>query len=173
MTDKQCTSEDEAGCDYFRPGSVAYHGFGCASKLFLAEFQMPLSGKTGFNADMPAAWMLNAQIPRTQQYGNCSCWTSGCGEFDILEVLDSGNTKCKSTWHGAHSLGDSNWFARPVEKTVKVAVILDGTAGTGTASIVILDDGVSFGDSVDASSVSGWMSALSSSQKIEAALPSK
>ncbi|KAK6379761.1 target of Sbf [Exophiala oligosperma] len=173
MTDNECTAENEAGCDYYRPGSVAYHGFGGASKLFLAEFQMPLSGKTGFNADMPAAWMLNAQVPRTQQYGSCSCWQSGCGEFDILEVLNSGNTKCKSTWHGAHSLGSSNWFARPTDKTVKVAVILDGTGSTGTASIVILDDSVSFGDSVDPTSVSGWMSTLSSSEKLETALPSK
>jgi hypothetical protein len=33
-------------------------------------------------ADEPAIWMLNAQIPRTTQYGpsDCSCWESGCGE---------------------------------------------------------------------------------------------
>ena len=37
---------------------------------------MPLSGKTGFNEDMPAIWVLNAQIPLTSQYGTneeCSC----------------------------------------------------------------------------------------------------
>lgn len=43
---------------------------------------MPMDGKTGFNGDMPAVWMLNANIPRTAQYGpkGCSCWESGCGE---------------------------------------------------------------------------------------------
>jgi len=37
---------------------------------------------TGFLADQPAVWMLNANIPRTIEYGeaSCSCWESGCGE---------------------------------------------------------------------------------------------
>lgn len=57
-------------------------GFGGADKVFFMEFSMPHDGKTGFNGDMPSIWMLNAQIPRTIQYGNpdCSCWESGCGE---------------------------------------------------------------------------------------------
>lgn len=57
-------------------------GFGGADKIFLMEFTMPMDGKTGFNGDMPAIWMLNAKIPRTIQYGKaeCSCWSSGCGE---------------------------------------------------------------------------------------------
>lgn len=39
---------------------------------------------TCFLADQPAIWMLNANIPRTIEYGladgNCNCWESGCGE---------------------------------------------------------------------------------------------
>lgn len=86
-TDQQCQGND---CGYYRPGSVAYHGFAGDSKLFLMEFDMPLSGKTGWNMDMPAAWMLNAKIARTQQYGNCSCWASGCGKYphkSVFQVL--------------------------------------------------------------------------------------
>jgi len=67
---------------------------------------MPDSGETGTNeyvpVNRPAIWMLNAQIPRTLQYGNadCSCWASGCGEFDIFEVLADGDKRMKSTLHG-------------------------------------------------------------------------
>lgn len=108
---------------------------------------MPLSGKTGsMNADMPAAWFLNAQIPRTVQYGACSCWDSGCGEWDIFEVLDSGNTRAKSTVHGNISGGDSNYFDRPTDGTVKIAVVFnaDETAGY----IRVLDDDTFFNQSM-------------------------
>ncbi|KAJ9499825.1 target of Sbf [Exophiala xenobiotica] len=168
MTDKACSGEN-GDCGYYRPGSVAYHGFSGASKLFLLEFQMPLTGTTGFNMDMPAAWMLNALIPRTQQYGNCSCWTSGCGEFDIFEVLDSGNTKCKSTWHGAHSIGDSDYFARPTGATIKVAVVLDGSGST--TNIMVLDDATTFDESVTEASVSAWLSGIAAGEKKQTSLP--
>lgn len=64
-------------------------GFAGANKIFLLEYAMPVDPAAGdqFNGDMPAIWMLNAQIPRTSQYGKeeCSCWKTGCGEFDIGE----------------------------------------------------------------------------------------
>ncbi len=62
--------------------NVPEDGFGGADKVFFVEFSMPMDEDSSFNADMPAIWMLNAQIPRTLQYGNanCSCWESGCGE---------------------------------------------------------------------------------------------
>jgi len=75
----------DGSCGYVRPGSVAYHGWEGANKAFFMEFTLPQDGQTGFNANMPAAWFLNGQIPRTLQYGKpeCSCWTSGCGEVDV------------------------------------------------------------------------------------------
>jgi hypothetical protein len=149
-------------------------GFDGSSKLFLLEFSMPLSGATGFNADMPAVWMLNAQIPRTEQYGSCNCWESGCGEFDIFEVLDSGNQKCKSTWHGVDSLGDSNWFARPVTGTQKVAVVLDASAST--AHIILLPDETDFDATLSDDTVSGYLSSITNtnpSLSIETALPGR
>jgi Putative TOS1-like glycosyl hydrolase (DUF2401) len=141
MTDKACKDGD---CGMTRPGGVAYHGFDGARKVFLLEFDMPITGATGWNKDMPAAWILNAQIPNTAQYSNpeCSCWESGCGEWDIFEVLDSGNTRCKSTVHGNISGGDSNYFDRPADSTVKVAVIFDGDNSAG--HIVVLPAGTKF-----------------------------
>ncbi len=98
MLAEACGAND---CGYVQPSSVAYRecsevtdrharelneftdGIAGADKVFLFEFSMPTdSGASGNLADMPAIWMLNAQIPRTTQYGpaDCNCWESGCGE---------------------------------------------------------------------------------------------
>lgn len=154
MTDKACQDGD---CGVTRPGGVAYHGFDGAKKVFLLEFDMPTTGATGWNKDMPAAWILNAQIPNTVQYGKseCSCWESGCGEWDIFEVLDSGNTRCKSTVHGNISGGDSNYFDRPVDSTVKVAVIFDCDDSAG--HIVVLPEETSFDQTITDAQVAGFV----------------
>lgn len=142
LSNRSCV---DGSCGYTRPGGLAYHGFGGDHKIFLLSFTMPVSGDTGFNADMPAIWLMNAQIPLTSQYGTnsaCSCWTSGCGELDVFEVLDSGNTRCKSTLHMAPAGGSSDYFERPVEQTVKAAVVFSGA--NETVTIQILDEIVSF-----------------------------
>jgi hypothetical protein len=159
MTDKPCQDGD---CGATRPGGVAYHGFDGAKKVFLLEFDMPITGATGWNKDMPAAWILNAQIPNTLQYGRaeCSCWESGCGEWDIFEVLDAGNMRCKSTVHGNISGGDSNYFDRPVDSTVKVAVIFDGDNSAG--HIVVLPDENSFDQTLTDAQVAGFVNMDSS-----------
>lgn len=126
-------------------------GFGGDSKLFMMEFSMPRTGKTGFNADMPGIWLLNAQIPLTSQYGTnpkCSCWTSGCGEFDLFEILDSGNFRCKSTLHMAPAGGSSDYFQRPEKSTVKAAVLFHGA--NQAAHIKILDSSQKFDESLAA-----------------------
>ena len=157
FTDASC---DRGSCGFVREKSVAHHGFSGQSKLFLLEFDMPLAGTQGWNKDMPAAWILNAEIPRSTQYADpntCSCWESGCGEWDIFEVLDSGNGKCKSTWHGKNSIGDSNWFQRPTGGSRKAMVLMDGESGTGTISF--LDDAVEFGSVVSVEQVNRYVSA--------------
>ncbi|KAI1378698.1 putative TOS1-like glycosyl hydrolase-domain-containing protein [Hypoxylon crocopeplum] len=149
-SDQEC---DES-CGTVRPGSVAYKGFEGANKVFLAELSMPLSNKIGWNADMPAFWMLNGAIPRTGQYSKCSCWSGdnaspqegGCGEADIIEVLRSGDTKAKSTFHFAAGTGDSHYFDRPTDSPIKVAVVFQ--ASSSTASIKILDDDYDFATSL-------------------------
>ncbi|KAL1302318.1 hypothetical protein AAFC00_002731 [Neodothiora populina] len=113
-----------SGCGYYRPGIPAYHGFGGASKIFVFEFSMP-NDASGDN--QPAIWMLNALIPRTQQYGSCTCWgnTNGCGELDIFEVLTKGETRMTSSIHGNQASGDSDYFAGPMSGTIKAAIVLD------------------------------------------------
>ena len=139
-------------------------GFDGSTKMFLVEFSMPMSGKSGFNADMPAVWVLNAQIPNTLQYGEaaCSCWESGCGEFDIFEILDSGNTRAKSTWHGNVSGGDSNYFNRPTGATMKAAIIFDGNSSA--ASIVVLPADTDFATSLTADQVRGFLNQATGAQ---------
>lgn len=118
------TSCSTSSCDFYRDHIPAYRrssfhsglsnmlimtdGYEGSSKLFIFEFSMPHDGgsssSTGPHVDMPAIWMLNSQIPRTGQYlsqPGCSCWSSGCGELDIVETLSAGNTRLISTVHSS------------------------------------------------------------------------
>ncbi|MCJ1428468.1 target of Sbf [Sticta canariensis] len=156
LSDRSC---DDGGCGYTRPGGVAYHGFGGDHKIFLMEFSMPFTGQRDFNGDMPAIWLHNAQIPLTSQYGtnpDCSCWTSGCGEFDVFEILDPGNFRCKSTLHMAPAGGSSDYFERPSTGTIKAAVVFTGR--DEVAHIQVLDDGQGFDETFEAGVVEGFTS---------------
>ncbi|QUC17950.1 uncharacterized protein UV8b_02191 [Ustilaginoidea virens] len=124
-------------CGYSRVSDIAYKGFSGANKVFLFRFKMPMDGNRGFNGDMPALWALNSRIPRTAQYNACSCWPA-CGEADFFEVLASGDTKCKSTFHLANGGGSSDYFDRPVDKFIKAAVVFH--EATASVSIKILPD---------------------------------
>ncbi|KEQ69102.1 hypothetical protein M436DRAFT_56675 [Aureobasidium namibiae CBS 147.97] len=150
MSDKECDGD----CGYVRDGQVAYHGFAGAQKAFFFEFEMPLDGNTdaATNGDMPAIWMLNAQIPRTLQYGKaeCSCWTTGCGEFDLFEVLAPGDLRCKSTLHSNIKGGNSDYFKRPVSGSMKAMVLLNGE----NMHIKVLDNDYQLPTSLDASWIS-------------------
>ncbi|KAK7999982.1 hypothetical protein PG990_012582 [Apiospora arundinis] len=137
FSDKACT-DSGANCGFYRPGTVAYEGFKGADKVFTFKVTMPKTGKTGFNLDMPAVWLLNGKIPRTGQYHDCSCWKSGCGEFDLIETLASGDSKCKSTFHYTNSIGNSDYLQRPELGFVNYAVIF--SKAHASASIKILSD---------------------------------
>lgn len=133
-------------------------GFGGDEKAFLFEFMMPDDGTTGgafTNANMPAIWMLNALIPLTGQYlsPECTCWKSGCGEFDLFEVLNPGNTKCKSTIHAKDGIGHSDYFERPTNAPIQAAVVLSG----GKGYIKILDS-TSFPTSFTSEEIKGLAS---------------
>lgn len=152
-TDKPCEDSEESSCGYYRNGSVAYHGFDGGSKLFLMEFDMPLSNRTESGTNMPAVWILNAAIPRTQQYGNCSCWP-GCGEWDIFEILDPGNTRAKSAVHSDTCGEDDTYFERPIDKTMKAAVVFDGVNSSG--HIIVLPDDTTFDTSFTSDAVANF-----------------
>ncbi|KAF2099911.1 hypothetical protein NA57DRAFT_75414 [Rhizodiscina lignyota] len=155
FSDQKCNGD----CGYVRDGTVAYHGFDGAEKLFLFEFSMPDDGTTGWNMNMPSGWFLNAQIPRTAQYASCSCWESGCGEFDWCEVLDSGNTKCKSTWHGNTPGGSSDYFDRPTSAPIKMAVLMTPSG----INVQKLDDSQDFGTSMSKATINQLSSTSSES----------
>jgi len=142
-------------------------GFSGSRKLFLLEFSMPLTGKSGFNGDMPAIWLHNAQIPLTSQYGtnpDCSCWTSGCGEFDLFEVLDAGDMRCKSTLHMAPAGGSSDWFLRPTQTTITAAVVFAGD--NEVAAIRVLNGSQGFDAFLEETLVDGWVQEHSSMFKM-------
>lgn len=157
----ECNGEN-GDCGYYREGIPAYHGFGGSSKIFVFEFQMPSDRDgTAYNQDMPAIWLLNAKIPRTLQYGkaDCSCWETGCGEMDLFEVLSAGSNKMISHVHDAQGGGTQDYFVRPVDTTLKAAVIFD--PDNETIHIVEVDD--DFGASLSASTVNSWLDKAGSS----------
>ncbi|KAH6638068.1 putative TOS1-like glycosyl hydrolase-domain-containing protein [Boeremia exigua] len=131
FSDKQC----DGNCPYSRPNATSHYGWSGSSKAFFIEFQMDhyqnRGSDHGIISDAPAWWFLNAAIPRILQYGSdrnnipCSCWSTGCGEFDAFEVLGNGEERAKSTMHRQGNLegGDSNYFKRPVGKKLKFAVV--------------------------------------------------
>ncbi len=117
---------------------------------------MPDDGKRGNkfeNPSMPAIWLLNAKIPLTGQYvadKSCSCWDSGCGEFDLFEVLDPGNKRCISAVHAKpHSDGNPNFFPRPTDKFITAAVVFTG----GKGHIKILDDNFDFASNLSSEEI--------------------
>ncbi|KAK4165738.1 putative TOS1-like glycosyl hydrolase-domain-containing protein [Cladorrhinum sp. PSN259] len=132
---------NKSDCGYTRPGDniPAFHGFHGSTRIFLFEFSMPHDTSASPNKshpqwDTPAIWLLNAKIPLTQQYGDCSCWEGGkgCGEIDIFETLSTGEAKAVTSLKAGGDTdgnqGKADWLDRPVnDKTgVKLAVGLDG-----------------------------------------------
>lgn len=135
-------------------------GFDGKNKVFLFEFSMPADNSGGFNGNMPSIWALNAKIPRTAQYGKCSCWDSGCGEMDLFEVLKDATDYVKSHYHanqGATSQygkgggGSPDYFKRPFDKPVKAAAIFNDN---GSITIKYLPGDCDFGAELDGSVLS-------------------
>ncbi|OHS99048.1 hypothetical protein TRFO_08608 [Tritrichomonas foetus] len=162
---EKCEGND---CGYYLPGIPAYHGFK-GSRVVLMQFKMPhdYSGN-----DMPAIWSLNAQIPRTQQYGDCSCWSTGCGEYDLFEVVTNNQEKMISHIHTAQGgnppnkvpgggAGNQDYFIRPTNNYMTGAVIYYED-GSKTTIIDVTSKNLNFGDSYSMSDVEGWRSSKGS-----------
>ncbi|KAL6947261.1 hypothetical protein ACO0QE_002140 [Hanseniaspora vineae] len=151
-------------CGVYREGIPAYEGFYGTTKMFLFEFEAPTETQEN-NAsfsyyDMPAIWLLNSQIPRQAQYpwnADCSCWASGCGEFDIFEVINRTNTnEFYSTFHtyqgtGALAYGlsaDAN-VVRKTNSTMAGGVVFDTKGNT----VVFMSDFLSFNETLSVDDV--------------------
>ncbi|KAK4192808.1 putative TOS1-like glycosyl hydrolase-domain-containing protein [Podospora australis] len=146
MTDQPCG--DDGSCGFVQPGAPAFKGFPSApQKVFLMEFSMPhetgpdlflAEGRKDAQWDAPAVWLLNARIPYTQQYGNCSCWHTGCGEFDIFEALEPGEDRVLTSVHAQYRAGARDYLMRPTAETMQLAVVLDEVKGT--LEVKVLED---------------------------------
>lgn len=155
-------TECDDSCGFTRPKAPAYKGFNGAEKLFLIEFNMPddnaSPGGTEFNRNLPSIWALNAQIPRVGQYlsqEDCSCWSSGCGEFDIFEVLDGGDFRMMSTLHrGSNGAGCSDFFTRPKETSMKAAILMKDNS----IIIQVLPDSFDFSTAMTAEQIADLLS---------------
>lgn len=159
------------GCGYYREGIPAYYGFGGVTKMFIFEFQMPpetLENSTSFGYyDLPAIWLLNDHIPRTSQFPNnvnCSCWASGCGEFDIFEAMNgTQKNHLYSTFHtfqgienlqvGIQSYG---YIPRDTVGTMRGGVVFDSDGNV----VSFMTNMTSFEDIVDAETVNSWLSSI-------------
>lgn len=166
MSGLKCGDKSEnSGCGFYRSGIPAYHGWSGVEKIFVFEFQMPSSGATGFNGDMPAIWMLNAKIPRTLQYGakSCSCWDTGCGELDLFEILSTGSNMMITHLHdkqgdngsGYGGGGSADYVQRPLLGSMKAAAIFT----KGAIHVMQLDNSVSFDAVLGSSIVDAWVAA--------------
>lgn len=119
------------------------------------------AAESGNNYDMPAIWALNGKITRMSQWTTCSCWESGCGEFDIFEAIST-DTSDQLITHihnnqgatGGNKGGSGSdgrfYFERPTGNTMKAAVLF---TSDGTIDIHVLDGSVEFSESIDTSSI--------------------
>ena len=164
---QECSVSD---CGYYREGIPAYQGFSGDDKIFVFEFTMPSdTDGSNFNQDMPAIWLLNAKIPRTLQYGDatCSCWSTGCGELDLFEILTAGSDKLITHIHDGQGNagtatgggGTQDYFSRPTSGTLKAAVIFNGDDKT-IHIVEVTDD---FSEELSESTVSSWLAKSGSS----------
>lgn len=155
-------------CGVYRKGIPAYYGFYGTTKMFLFEFEMPRETKKNSSSfsyyDLPAIWLLNDHIPRTSQYptnGNCSCWSSGCGEYDIFEVMNgTERDRLYSTFHTFQGIENLNvgiqsygYIERDTENTMRGGVIFDSNGST----ISFISSSLSFDQNLTASSVNGLL----------------
>jgi hypothetical protein len=161
MTGTSC-ADDDSCLGYY--DDYGYHGWDGGMKMFATKVSMP----TGSTANLPAIWMLNAQVVRASQYG-CNCRGSGsvggCGELDVAEVIETNTDQDEVSTHyyfydGEPSPGGDNYGARPSDSTVTYVTILDNS-GTGVIKIIeIGEDDFDFSvDTVTADTVSAWLDA--------------
>lgn len=169
MSNVSCGSSKLSGdCGYYREGIPAFHGHYGTIKMFVFEFRMPQETKIKkgdvSNWNMPAIWLLHASIPRTSQYPtntNCSCWSSGCGEFDIFEILNNTeSTHLYSTIHDYQGTGyietglaAYGHMERDLNNTMVGGVAFDNSGN----AIVWLSNLTFFNQTISASDVNSWI----------------
>ncbi|QLL30388.1 hypothetical protein HG536_0A02050 [Torulaspora globosa] len=171
------------GCGYYRQGIPAYYGFGGVTKMFLFDFEMPRETQSNSSSiefyDLPAIWLLNDHIPRTAQYPtnpNCSCWASGCGEFDIFEAMNgTERDHFYSTFHtfqGIEYLGTGiqsyGYIPRDTRNAMRGGAIFDSTGNV----ITFLSNATKFDSSLSYNDIHSILSAIPSNETYSSKLMS-
>lgn len=169
FSDVTCGSSSLTGdCGVYRDNIPAYKGFDGAVKMFLFEFEMPTdttSDKSTTNFNAPAIWLLNAAIPRTSQYAqnaSCSCWASGCGEFDVFEIMNNtDSSELLTTIHDYQGTGDINtgmaipgYIERDTDSVMMGGVYFDNDGN----AVVFMSNSTTFDETISASSINSWVS---------------
>lgn len=170
MSSIKCSDDD---CGAYRSDSEAYHGYYGVNKMFLFEFNAPtdnseenLVNKTD-TYDMPAIWLLNAQIPRTSQYPlnpNCSAWNSGAGEFDIFEVMNvTERNHFYTTLHdyqGTDDIGTGIQNHGYLERTPNATMLGGVVFGEDGTASVFLSNSTSLDSVISNSDLNSWLQPL-------------
>jgi hypothetical protein len=159
MTSQRCGVDAEC-VGYYDKDGTAYKGWGGAKKIFITKVDMPHGNKP----DLPAIWMLNGQVVRSNQY-QCNCRgigkAGGCGELDIAEVLEK-DTNVVAThyyfYNGEPAPGHDRWGQRPVNAATIYITIIDESYGVKVLEIGQNDFDFSSG-SISQEVVSNWLSA--------------
>lgn len=165
------SSSSDGDCGIYRSNIPAYHGFDGTTKMFLFRFNAPNDSSVDPNTtypNLPAIWLLNAHIPRTSEYPanySCSCWDSGCGEFDIFEVMNTTDmykfTSTLHTYQQTDNVQDGTqaqaWTDRTTHSEMVGGVVFDSN---GTAS-VFMSNQTSLDDTISASTLRSWLSSTS------------
>lgn len=165
-------SSFENDCGVYRHGIPAFHGYDGTIKTFLFQFTMPNETDASSdisNYNMPAIWLLNARIPRTAQYSqnpNCSCWRSGCGEFDIFEVKNNTGSQVGqlySTIHDYQGTDDiemglqvDGYIPRNYDSTYSGGVTFDKNGN----AVVFVSNSTKFDSTISASDLNSWISGV-------------
>lgn len=79
-----------------------------------------------------------------------------------METLSSGSAYCKSTIHTNAAGGDSDYFVRPTQGTMKLAVLFQ--SAMSQARIVVLANETVFDEVLSAGTVTGFGEAWSGSE---------
>jgi len=137
MTRQPCRNGD---CGGRYNGSYNYHGWRGGRKVIVTRVSMPMSSA---GPNLPAIWMLNAQVMYTGQY-SCNCRgqgrVGGCGELDIAEVIANNNEKKDRVsthyyfYNGSveNPPNGDNYAPRPTTRNATYVTIIDDSVGEGS-----------------------------------------
>lgn len=169
MTNKPCSSSDGYDCPGFHGDTWSYHGWGGPKKVFVTQVQMPW----GMSPNLPALWILNAQVLWSGQYSGCNCrgWgaAGGCGELDVAEVIESNSRRDKVSTHYyfydgtvVSPGGGDNFATRPVDGPTVYITVFDSCECSATGGVVKILEVASFDfdqDVLSDAQVQQWINA--------------